>query len=399
MGESALKSHMKSAKHVENMTATAAHSTVRSHFTAVEKQRVEPTPSSSTSSDVSSLCKAHKSVVDAEILWTLKMVTVHYSYKSSAHTGDLFKKMFPDREIAKAFSCSERKSAYVVYHGLRPFFLSCLQRELEQSDGYTDPLLLAKLKFAMGIAMILKLFLTEYQLDKPLVFFLKRDLECLVRKLLARFVKCSVLPASTGVVGMLKMDVADPNNHVSSEKADIGHAAEQVLKAAKLVDWVSMSAILSLGNTQLLQEKKHNLRQFDKHTLGLDEFYLELLKGDLSYMHLWKVIRLLLILNHGQATVERGFGVNRQVSVENLKDISYVSQRIVCDAVSKAGGILNVAIAKELRKSVAAAHNRYRAYLEDTKKQENVKGSFGYLISRVHCLKIGPFCVYVCNTS
>ncbi|KAL3180409.1 hypothetical protein MRX96_008972 [Rhipicephalus microplus] len=45
--------------------------------------------------------------------------------------------MFPDREIAKAFSCSERKSAYVVYHGLRPFFLSCLQRELEQSDGYT----------------------------------------------------------------------------------------------------------------------------------------------------------------------------------------------------------------------------------------------------------------------
>nr|XP_037269779.1 uncharacterized protein LOC119161427 [Rhipicephalus microplus] len=137
MGESALKSHMKSAKHVENMTATAAHSTVRSHFTAVEKQRVEPTPSSSTSSDVSSLCKAHKSVVDAEILWTLKMVTVHYSYKSSAHTGDLFKKMFPDREIAKAFSCSERKSAYVVYHGLRPFFLSCLQRELEQSDGYT----------------------------------------------------------------------------------------------------------------------------------------------------------------------------------------------------------------------------------------------------------------------
>ncbi|KAH8031778.1 hypothetical protein HPB51_020849 [Rhipicephalus microplus] len=439
--------------------------------------------------------------------------------------------MFPDSEIAKAFSCSERKSAYVVCHGLEPFFFSCLQRELEQSDGYTvlfdeslndylqrkqmdihvhywstmpervttrfytsvfmghstaedlqekllgaledlplaravqlsmdgpnvnlkcfrgmqeylqqnhqvqcldlgtcglhtihnayragvvaskwglenllsslsvifhdaparredfstvtgqvtfplsfashrwvenvpviepaitlwgdvqndfcqDPLLLAKLKFALGIAMILKPFLTEYQLDKPLVFFLKRDLECLVRKLLARFVKCSVLSASTGVVGMLKMDVADPNNHVSSEKVDIGHTAEQVLKAAK----------------------------FDKHTLGLDEFYLELLKGDSSYMHLWKVIRLFLVLSHGQATVERGFSVNRQVSVENLKDISYVSQRIVCDAVSKAGGILNVAITKELRKSVAAAHNRYRAYLEDTKKQvmEQTKAS------------------------
>lgn len=648
MGESALKSHMKSAKHVENMTATTAHSTVRSHFTAVDKQRVEPTPSSSTSLDVSSLCKAHESVIDAEILWTLKMVTAHYSYKSSAHTGDLFKKMFPDSEIAKAFSCSERKSAYVVCHGLRPFFLSCLQRELEQSDGYTvlfdeslndylqrkqmdihvrywstmpervttrfytsvfmghstaedlqekllgaledlplaravqlsmdgpnvnlkcfrgmqeylqqnhqvqcldlgtcglhtihnayragvvaskwglenllsslsaifhdaparredfstvtgqvtfplnfaahrwvenvpvieraitlwgdvqkyvacakkkevnlpkcasfiqlsdfcqDPLLLAKLKFALGIAMILKPFLTEYQADKPLVFFLKRDLECLVRKLLARFVKCSVLSASTGVVGMLKMDVADPNNHVSSEKVDIGHAAEQVLKAAKvsakdifafrmeckqflvsttkkilekspltyhLVRNLSsldprqmaskpddclagfrkvLDALIAVGRlgeherdsvlgeyTELLQEKKHNLRQFDKHSLGLDEFYLELLKGDSSCMHLWKVIRLLLVLSHGQATVERGFSVNRQVSVENLKDISYVSQRIVCDAVSKAGGILNIGITKELRKSVAAAHNRYRAYLEDTKKQvmEQTKAS------------------------
>lgn len=75
--------------------------------------------------------------------------------------------------------------------------------------------------------------------------------------------------------------------------------------------------------------------------------------------------------------MKRGFSVNRQVSVENLKDISYVSQRIVCDAVSKAGGILNVAITKELRKSVAAAHNRCRAYLEDTKKQvrEQTKAS------------------------
>ncbi|KAL3225739.1 hypothetical protein MRX96_049147 [Rhipicephalus microplus] len=224
---------------------------------------------------------------------------------------------------------------------------------IQLSDFCQDPLLLVKLKFALGIAMILKPFLTEYQLDKPLVFFLKRDLECLVRKLLARFVKCSVLSASTGVVGMLKMDVADPNNHVSSEKVDIGHAAEQVVKAAKvsakdvfafrmeckqfLVSTIKkilekspltyhlvrnlssldprqmaskpddclpgfrkvLDALIAVGRlgehecdsvlgeyTELLQENKHNLRQFDKHTLGLDEFYLELLKGDSSYMHL-----------------------------------------------------------------------------------------------------------------
>ncbi|KAH7978067.1 hypothetical protein HPB49_004355 [Dermacentor silvarum] len=101
----------------------------------VHEQCIEPAPS--MSSDVSSLCKAHECVTDVQILWTLKMVTSHYSYNLSSHTGELFKKMFSDSEIAKAFSCGERKSAYVVCHGLRPFFLSCLQCELEQSDGYT----------------------------------------------------------------------------------------------------------------------------------------------------------------------------------------------------------------------------------------------------------------------
>lgn len=122
--------------------------------------------------------------------------------------------------------------------------------------------------------------------------------------------------------------------------------------------------------TELLQEKKHNLQQFDKHSFSLDKFYLELLKVDSSYKHLWKVVRL-LVLSHGQATIERGFSVNRQVSVENLKEISYVSQRIVYDAVSKAGGILSIVIMKELRKPVLAAHNRYRAYLEDKKKRSS----------------------------
>ncbi|KAL1417424.1 hypothetical protein MTO96_006167 [Rhipicephalus appendiculatus] len=100
----------------------------------VSGQRVEPVPSSC---DVSSICQAHECVIDAEILWTLKMVTSHYSYNSSSHTGDLFRKMFPDSSIAKAFSCGEKKSAYVVCRGLRPFFLSSLKREVGQSDGYT----------------------------------------------------------------------------------------------------------------------------------------------------------------------------------------------------------------------------------------------------------------------
>ncbi|KAK8767386.1 hypothetical protein V5799_005832 [Amblyomma americanum] len=73
---------------------------------------------------------------------------------------------------------------------------------------------------------------------------------------------------------------------------------------------------------------------------------------------------------HGQATVERGFSVNRQVCVENLKSLSYISQRVICDAIDKAGGILNIPVTKELRTSVSAARHRYQAYLEAQKKEQ-----------------------------
>ncbi|KAL1446724.1 hypothetical protein MTO96_006564 [Rhipicephalus appendiculatus] len=67
--------------------------------------------------------------------------------------------------------------------------------------------------------------------------------------------------------------------------------------------------------TELLHEQKHQLRQFDKSVDRLDEFYPDLLKFSSSYSELWSIVKLLLVLSHGQATVERGFSVNRQVSL------------------------------------------------------------------------------------
>ncbi|KAH9362028.1 hypothetical protein HPB48_014967 [Haemaphysalis longicornis] len=110
--------------------------------------------------------------------------------------------------------------------------------------------------------------------------------------------------------------------------------------------------------TELLHEQKHKLRQFDKGTDRLDEFYADLLMFNSTYSELWSIVKLLLVLSHGQATVERGFSVNRQVCVENLKELSYVSQRVVCDAVEKAGGVLQIPITKELRIAVSAARQR-----------------------------------------
>ena len=53
-----------------------------------------------------------------------------------------------------------------------------------------------------------------------------------------------------------------------------------------------------------------------------------------SYKSLFSVVKLILVLSHGQATVESGFSVNKELEVENFKEHTLVAQRIVCDHVN-----------------------------------------------------------------
>jgi len=50
-----------------------------------------------------------------------------------------------------------------------------------------------------------------------------------------------------------------------------------------------------------------------------------------TYSKLWKVVKMLLVLSHGQATVERGFSMNKQVETEHLYEESVVAKRTICD--------------------------------------------------------------------
>ena len=72
-------------------------------------------------------------VIKAETLWTLKLVTNHYSFNSSTDTAKLFAAMFPDSEIAEQFFSSERMAAYMTVFGLAEHFKKFL-RSLKRSS-------------------------------------------------------------------------------------------------------------------------------------------------------------------------------------------------------------------------------------------------------------------------
>lgn len=100
----------------------------------------------------------------------------------------------------------------------------------------------------------------------------------------------------------------------------------------------------------------------------VDELLHKFMANNQQYRSVWRVVSDLLLLSHGQASVERGFSVNRQIKVENLHEESVVAQRLVCDHINNAGGIHKVDISKQLLISAASARQKYMAHLDERKR-------------------------------
>ena len=80
-------------------------------------------------------------------------------------------------------------------------------------------------------------------------------------------------------------------------------------------------------------------------------------------------------MSHGQAAVERGFSVNKQVEAEYLDTCTVAAKRLICDSIRAIGGLMNVDIYnKQLHVSSSTARQRYFTYLDDQKKMTEDEG-------------------------
>ena len=60
------------------------------------------------------------------------------------------------------------------------------------------------------------------------------------------------------------------------------------------------------------------------------------------------MLKLCLILSHGNARLESGFSINSEIIENNLKESSRVLQRMVYEGIMKKGGIMKVDISNEM---------------------------------------------------
>lgn len=122
--------------------------------------------------------------------------------------------------------------------------------------------------------------------------------------------------------------------------------------------------------------KSKHKEQFDSFNReqNLDTFYSKIFAGDEKQVPLWKVIKMVLILSHGNAAVESGFSVNKELIVENMEEETIVAQRIVFDAIRVAGmDVTKVDISKKMIGCVRQSHSAYQSAQQLKKEKQSAE--------------------------
>ncbi|CAH3047544.1 unnamed protein product [Porites evermanni] len=103
----------------------------------------------------------------------------------------------------------------------------------------------------------------------------------------------------------------------------------------------------------------------------VDEFFTTILTGE-NYAALVDVVKILLVLSHGQASVERGFSVNKEVEVEILHEPPLVAEHIICDHLRALGGVFNLPITKKHLAAATQSRHKLEKYLQDQKDKNKM---------------------------
>ncbi|KAJ8048247.1 hypothetical protein HOLleu_00489 [Holothuria leucospilota] len=169
----------------------------------------------------------------------------------------------------------------------------------------------------------------------------------------------------------------DPRRMVSQQtdcQIKFKRILEHFVAANRLKDDECDAIIREYGNfLEAVKASPSAYKEFDPHkdSMRIDTFLFNKMGSNDDYFRLWqRVVCKVLLLSHGQASVERGFSFNKQLEVENLQERSFISQRHVIDHIKSVGGTLSVLVDRKLLMSAAGARQRYLAHLEDEKRKK-----------------------------
>ena len=172
-----------------------------------------------------------------------------------------------------------------------------------------------------------------------------------------------------------RLMVSNPDNATKMIQQVLQILIENKWKTAEEAD-----TVLAQYRKFIFDAKKYHTAKFSSFKSRedrLDSFLSEILQMQVEYQDLWLTIQLLLTLSHGQATVERGFSVQKEVLTPNLQEVSLQAIRLVHSSVLAQNiKVADFVITEALLSSCSHASNRYNMYLME-KKEEKEKTEKG----------------------
>ena len=289
-----------------------------------------------------------------------------------------------------------------------------------------NPLSLCRLHFLKSVGEMHNSFLTLMQKDVPLVHVLHCELHKLMKNIFSRFVKPEALEFSIS-----SFDLSNQDNLMKHVDIDIGYQTSEELRKQVVLpkdrssffhdckDFYKriakyLQSRLPIDNDFLqsleclnpsLQDKQMSLEQLKRAAqmmpcvidpsnidklcsewrvyINMDFSGLEFSRVDgywsqvlqtksnveegLIFNILPVFVHAALSLSHGQAFVERGFSINKNIATvgrPSLKAITVKSLRIVEDEISSQGGVMSVEISRSLLTAYRGSRAKYADYLK-----------------------------------
>ncbi|XP_060753828.1 uncharacterized protein LOC132864430 isoform X1 [Neoarius graeffei] len=169
------------------------------------------------------------------------------------------------------------------------------------------------------------------------------------------------------------MACLDPVTMISDQRSAIS-MFEKLLQLLLNANWHTAEdcdQILSeykMFLTEIVQHHKEEFQGYRSSSCWLDTFMGRLAGGKAEYAILWKSMKDLFTLSHGQAVVERGYSVNKDMLVANLKERTLMCLCLIQDSLTDCSfdGVLPKPFLQHCRN----ARMRYVQYLDDEKRRK-----------------------------
>lgn len=146
----------------------------------------------------------------------------------------------------------------------------------------------------------------------------------------------------------------------------------QKLISCKIREPDACDIILQQYKAWLSEVKRYQKEEFANYNplsadKGLDVFFYEYIGDKPQYKELFGTVKDLLILSHGQSSIERGFSDNKDILSDNMNPETLVAFRRAHDGLKSEKKQIYECVTKNLLEHCSHAYHRYRSHLGEKK--------------------------------